>query len=128
MNELERRALLGDKRAQKECTRKGILLPCPCCGCKPFFACATKGTPPEVIKVEWNYLIVCENCRVSSGMGSSFTALVEKWNTRPAPPIGRCKECMFAGNWENGEASCVINDNVIVDESSFCESFTEKEG
>lgn len=50
------------------------------------------------------------------------------WNTRAAPPIGQCKDCMFAYNWKNGEASCVINNNVIIDESSFCESFTKKEG
>ena len=34
MTELERRALLGDKEAQKECTEKGIVLPCPFCGAK----------------------------------------------------------------------------------------------
>ena len=32
MTELERRALLGDRKAQEECTRQGIALPCPCCG------------------------------------------------------------------------------------------------
>lgn len=32
MTERELRALLGDKDAQRECTEKGILLPCPCCG------------------------------------------------------------------------------------------------
>ena len=32
MTEIERRALLGDKQAQEECTAKGIVLPCPCCG------------------------------------------------------------------------------------------------
>lgn len=34
MTELERRALLGDKQAQEECTDKGIVLPCPFCGSK----------------------------------------------------------------------------------------------
>lgn len=29
MTELERRALLGDREAQEECARKGILLQCP---------------------------------------------------------------------------------------------------
>ena len=32
MTELERRALLGDQEAQKECTEQGIVLPCPFCG------------------------------------------------------------------------------------------------
>lgn len=34
MTELERRALMGDKKAQEECTEKGIVLPCPFCGKK----------------------------------------------------------------------------------------------
>lgn len=33
MTDLERRALLGDRQAQDECTRRGIVLPCPFCGC-----------------------------------------------------------------------------------------------
>lgn len=32
MKELERRALMGDKEAQKLCTEQGIVLPCPFCG------------------------------------------------------------------------------------------------
>lgn len=31
MTDLERRALLGDKQAQEECTRRGIVLTCPLC-------------------------------------------------------------------------------------------------
>ena len=31
-NDLERRALLGDRQAQEECTAKQILLPCSFCG------------------------------------------------------------------------------------------------
>lgn len=34
MNDLIRRALLGDREAQKECTRQGIALPCPNCVAK----------------------------------------------------------------------------------------------
>ena len=30
--ELIRRALLGSREAQQECTEKGIVLPCPFCG------------------------------------------------------------------------------------------------
>ncbi len=32
MTDLERRALLGDKQAQKDCTKRRIMLPCPFCG------------------------------------------------------------------------------------------------
>lgn len=30
--ELIRRALMGDRETQQECTRRGIVLPCPICG------------------------------------------------------------------------------------------------
>lgn len=29
---VERRALMGDREAQEECTRQGIVLSCPFCG------------------------------------------------------------------------------------------------
>ena len=32
MDSLVRKALLGDREAQRECTEKGIVLPCPLCG------------------------------------------------------------------------------------------------
>lgn len=32
MDSLVRKALLGDKKSQEECTEKGIVLPCPFCG------------------------------------------------------------------------------------------------
>ena len=34
MDNLIRRALMGDREAQKECTKQGIVLPCPFCGAK----------------------------------------------------------------------------------------------
>ena len=34
MTDLVRRALLGDRGAQKECTAQGIALPCPFCSKK----------------------------------------------------------------------------------------------
>ena len=32
MTDLVRRALLGDRESQEECTKQGIVLPCPFCG------------------------------------------------------------------------------------------------
>ena len=32
MGNLVRKALMGNKQAQEECTEKGIALPCPLCG------------------------------------------------------------------------------------------------
>ena len=38
MDSLIRKALLGDKKSQEECTAKGIVLPCPCCNIVLFVA------------------------------------------------------------------------------------------
>lgn len=51
MTELERLALLGDKQAQKECTEKGIVLPCPKCLSK----INVKETHDGVMRLECNY-------------------------------------------------------------------------
>lgn len=85
MNDLERRALLGDAEAQRECTRSGILLPCPICGnanpawgeCKIFeyVQCLNCGL----------YIRICGEKR--------WVSAKARWNTRQAPPIGRCGEC-----------------------------------
>lgn len=84
---LIRRALLGDKQAQKECTEKGIVLPCPICHGKieqsltgNRFMCKQCGfvfyTP-----ISGNY------------RADEYINIVHRFNTRPAPPIGRCGEC-----------------------------------
>ena len=82
--ELIRRALLGDWEAQQECTRREIVLPCPKCG---------KG---KIIfwdkKMKW---YSCWDCGLKSGPKKSFGEALRDWNTRPAPPVGRCGECKF---------------------------------
>ena len=104
MTELERRALLGDKEAQKECTEKGIVLPCPICGKSVVFL----GTEAEVEMLDEDDDNYCElsiqqtavcnwnggGCGLSIGgvYGSKKEALAV-WNTRQAPPIGQCGEC-----------------------------------
>lgn len=92
--ELIRRALMGDKQAQKECTAKGIVLPCPLCG--------SKATIQQDITGKESYHVVCNNvkdmCNLISGLttwGESEENALKAWNTRPAPPIGRCGECEF---------------------------------
>lgn len=87
MNDIERRALLGDRQAQEECTRKGIALPCPQCFC----AMQEKGEyflhPKSWCGFSFPYsedeFVVSKKC-------------LSDWNTRLAPPIGRCKDC---ANW-----------------------------
>ncbi len=86
MTELERLALLGDKQAQKECTEKGIVLPCPKCLSK----INVKETHDGVMWLECN-----------CGLSYIFKSWEEQknwltiWNTRLAPPVGRCVDC----NW-----------------------------
>lgn len=86
--ELIRRALMGDKQAQEECTEKGIVLPCPFCG-----------EEAQLISEKGLYTIVCKDgpcigSDIHPEYGEAMFAL-EEWNTRPAPPIGRCGECEF---------------------------------
>ena len=114
--ELIRCALLGDWEAQQECTRREIVLPCPKCG---------KG---KIIfwdkKMKW---YSCWDCGLKSGPKKSFGEALRDWNTRPAPRVGRCKDCLWylpkskrckyslGGLW--GE----------VNELSFCSCFNPKE-
>lgn len=83
MTNLERRALLGDPQAQEECTRRGIVLGCPRCG---------KGGASTKY-VMGDYWYECPHCHSASGFHSSAEVALADWNTRPAPPIGRCGEC-----------------------------------
>lgn len=118
--ELIRRALLGSREAQQECTEKGIVLPCPFCGSDS--------------KVFADIDLFGARCVDSTCIGHDMRAeyylrgkALEAWNTRPAPPIGRCKDCLwylptskrckysFGGLW--GE----------VNELSFCSCFNPRE-
>ena len=93
MTELERRALLGDKTAQEECTDKGIVLPCPFCG-----------GSAELIEKDWLYSVACKDgtCIASDihpEYGEAMVAISD-WNTRQAPPIGRCEECALKDTFD----------------------------
>ena len=95
--ELIRRALLGDQQAQRKCTDEEIILPCPLCG--------GKASVQKDISGKERYHVVCSNvknaCNLVSGLpiwrGSAEEAIAE-WNTRPAPPVGKCKDCINATN------------------------------
>ena len=97
MTDLERRALLGDRQAQEKCTKQGIVLPCPCCGCDDrdmlglnvyheqyFYSCEACGCNGPVVYDN-------DNCDYPE-----HDALAQ-WNTRQAPPIGRCWACKHRG-------------------------------
>lgn len=130
MGNLVRKALMGNKQAQEECTEKGVLLPCPFCGGK--------------IKIdEYDfYMFCCDRCgtgvtfakEMDDGTAEECTKeeSIKNWNTRPAPPVGRCGECKC---WQrNGSdwGSCskwYTEDKVqaFTLKTDFCSSFEPRE-
>ena len=115
MDELKRRALLGDWEAQQECTRREIVLPCPKCG---------KG---KIIfwdkKMKW---YSCWDCGLKSGPKKSFGEALRDWNTRPAPPVGRCRDCFQYHSEGPGVGYCSLDDQGR-EETNFCSEFEPKE-
>lgn len=126
--ELIRRALLGDQQAQRKCADEEIILPCPLCG--------GKASVQKDISGKERYHVVCSNvknaCNLVSGLpiwrGSAEEAIAE-WNTRPAPPVGRCGEC-------KAKEKAVINDKgflicpssgMEITDNDFCSYFEPKE-
>lgn len=121
MDKLIIRALLGVREAQRECTEKGVVLPCPCCGGKAdiwrngnivFVKCSVCGLTMQDI---------CESY------------VLANWNTRTAPPIGQCGECKWyvAGyEWEGGyiPSDCThpLTELYVINENDFCSYFEPK--
>ena len=109
--QLIRRAMLGDSEAQKECTEKGIVLPCPKCfsdGVKiegdgrdiydPDTLGYLDSVPDSMLYVTCDSCNLCSNCiTVEDGeeREDAEKKLIAEWNARPAPLIGRCGECKF---------------------------------
>lgn len=128
MTELERRALLGDREAQRECTIHGIILPClKCHGEVKINSFAHNGNRMEMC-------FKCKRCGLEliygqyllkSGMDAKTienpTPLAQ-YNTRPTPPIGRCGECKY---W--GGRVCGVHD-LMRDETGYCSDFEPKGG
>lgn len=117
--ELIRRALLGSREAQQECTEKGIVLPCPFCGSDS--------------KVFADIDLFGARCVDSTCIGHDMRAeyyfrdrAIEDWNTRPAPPIGRCKDCFQYHSEGPGVGYCSLDDQGR-EETSFCSEFEPKE-
>ena len=118
MTDLERRALLGDREAQKECTEKGIVLPCPFCG-----------SEAKIINLIGAYSVYCEECSASKMLSNSERRAVESWNTRAAPPIGRCGTCEWGLPDENPNGPDIFCDQfdkwLLKDD--FCSCYEPKE-
>ena len=121
MTDLERRALLGDRQAQEECTRNEIVLPCPCCGGREIetkYACG-------------DYWCECVKCGTAGGPHCRKSVAITKWNTRPAPPIGRCASCT---HWDDRTCECESTSDIEVayhkyeEPDFFCGDYEPKDG
>lgn len=89
MTDLERRALLGDAEAQRECTEKEIVLPCWRCGGQAEAKQVSGvGRPLYAVSCKKHY------CGAYGCAHRTEKEAISYWNTRTAPPIGRCKDCL----------------------------------
>lgn len=127
MTELERKALIGDQEAQRECTEKRIVLSCPCCGCEERDMIGLSVSHDQ-------YYYSCEACGCNGPIVfdsdscdyPEYDALAV-WNRRPAPPIGRCGECKEydTENCSEGCGWCQVWDIGRFDDG-FCDKFKSK--
>lgn len=120
--ELIRRALMGDQEAQKECTEKGIALPCPFCNGEA-----------HLIRKDDCYSVVCKDgtC-IASDIKPEYAEIMVAlfdWNTRPAPPVGRCGECKWYECGKEWYPYCNHPDGLAnsVRTTDFCCCFEPKE-
>lgn len=168
MTDLERRALLGDRQAQEECTRQGIVLPCPCCKGKGKVSfkdyrfvwqnfrgdkklvyriqvicnkCRSRGKPifteplvnPNPYITKWgNNYAETEICKKETEVFLPYVlGAISGWNTRPAPPIGRCASCAC---WDENTCACESDADIEVayhkytDPNFFCGYYEQKGG
>lgn len=143
--ELIRRALLGDQKAQQECTEKWIVLPCPKCfgdGVKikgdghdiydPDTLGYIDSIPDSILYVTCDNCNLCSNCiTVEDGeeREDAEKRLIAAWNTRSAPPIGRCGKCETKKRAivnANGFLICPVSGMEIID-NDFCSYFEPEE-
>ena len=125
MTDLERRALLGDRQAQEECTRQGIVLPCGC------------GNPAKLSYVERDpgadfdpchgYVVTCTGCNMNSWYHKEKQEAIAVWNNRAAPPIGRCKDCKNIDLSLEESVLCAIHDDEEMPNHGYCNYFDPKE-
>lgn len=114
MDDLARRALIGDTKAQNECAEKGIVLSCPFCG---------KAVKVSVSKM----LYACSNCHITVAFNSFHVNpedTLKIWNMRLAPPIDRCEDCRYCDKREDqqGVYWCDLTGSSVMPDD-FCSYF-----
>lgn len=113
-NDLERRALLGDWQAQEECARQGIIIRCwRCGGSAEVRRMNSEGKPI--------YAVVCKRsyCGAYGSTCPTPQEAIVYWNRRPAPPIGRCKDCKHQGTGDSDICHSGLSEE-------FCSGFEPK--
>lgn len=131
MTNLERRAMLGDRQAQEECTRRGIVLPCPLCAGEV----AVNEIPPHNHKIATHMPDYAGGCFIECVCGYCVSGddkqdALARHNTRPAPPIGRCGECAY---WDKNTGECEAAADIEVayhkytEADFFCGDFEPRE-
>ena len=114
--ELICRALMGSREAQQECTEKRIALPCPFCGASG-----------DDINLDYNsdisqFWIHCWKCH-ADGPIANYNAndAFAFWNTRPAPPVGRCKDCVWSREPTKNDYKEISSDLLFYEDSFVCD-------
>lgn len=129
MTDLERRALLGNTEAQRECTEKGIVLPCPQC----YGHVSIMGVAQSESMTRMTF--VCDNGCMGVTWTQDFVyssvdrkplnpSPLARWNERHAPPIGRCGECAHWYKKHCAHGTCATEPT---DADFYCGSFKPKE-
>lgn len=113
MDNLIRKALLGDKESRIECAEKGIVLPCPLCG-----------NENNIISNWGMFRVWCPHCKAKSEDTLTTRDALKSWNTRPAPPIGRCEECAAYGVFKDNQC---VNTGYYRTRQDFCSDFERRE-
>ena len=144
MTELERKALLGDREAQRICTEQGIVLRCPFCGGQATVKTQKQdyGISGTIVKCRWCLASVyclderahiTENGIRNVPVENHRYIAIHRWNTRPAPPVGRCGECKHYKPASTNEfglpAECKHHISglfIVQSENDFCGYFEPK--
>lgn len=119
MTELEYRAFMGNKKAQEECTEKGIVLNCPFCG-KKLEIIADEYFAHPISGRDEGY-----NCaNMTFCFKTDDKEMLALWNTRTAPPVGKCGECK---QFIKKDLWCDIN-GMYMEADAYCCMFEPKGG
>lgn len=132
MDDLERRALMGDPQAQEECTRLGIVLSCPCCrGNATVHYTANNSYPngytSNIYTRSKPGFIMCNKCGLKTAKYMKACRALARWNTRPAPPYRICKDCGYG--YPSDKEGCVVCAvyGCTVENDNSCKQFGPKE-